>query len=80
MAADFLKRKRIGEILVEMRAVTQEQLEAALKRQPSVRRMIGEILIDDKALNEETLFRGLSMQHGIEFVNLGSAELNTDLI
>lgn len=80
MNNDFLKRKRIGEILIEMRAITAQQLEAALKRQPSVRRMIGEILMEDKAINEETLFRGLSTQHGIEFVNLGSGELNTDLI
>ncbi|MDD3146325.1 MAG: ATPase, T2SS/T4P/T4SS family [Candidatus Riflebacteria bacterium] len=80
MNNDFLKRKRIGEILIEMRAITAQQLEAALKRQPSVRKMIGEILIEDKAINEETLFRGLSTQHGIEFVNLGSGELNTDLI
>lgn len=80
MAADFLKRKRIGEILIEMRAITPEQLEAALKRQPSVRKMIGEILIEDKVLNEETLFRGLSIQHGIEFVNLGSTEISSELI
>ena len=80
MNNDFLKRKRIGEILIEMRAITAQQLEAALKRQPSVRKMIGEILMEDKAINEETLFRGLSTQHGIEFVNLGSGELNTDLI
>lgn len=80
MTTDFLKRKRIGEILIEMRAITQQQLEAALKRQPSARKMIGEILIEDKALNEETLFRGLSTQHGIEFVNLTTIELNTDLI
>lgn len=80
MAVDFLKRKRIGEILIEMRAITPAQLEAALKRQPSVRKMIGEILIEDKALNEETLFRGLSTQHGIEFVNLAATEVNDDLI
>lgn len=80
MTNDFLKRKRIGEILIEMRAITQQQLDAALKRQPSSRRMIGEILIEDKALNEETLFRGLSTQHGIEFMNLSTMELNTELI
>jgi len=80
MTNDFLKRKRIGEILVEMRAVTPQQLDAALKRQPSSRKMIGEILIEDKALNEETLFRGLSTQHGIEFMNLLNMELNTELI
>jgi len=80
MTNDFLKRKRIGEILIEMRAITQQQLDAALKRQPSSRKMIGEILIEDKALNEETLFRGLSTQHGIEFINLSNMELNTELI
>ncbi len=80
MNNDFLKRKRIGEILIEMRAITAQQLEAALKRQPTLRKMIGEILIEDKALGEETLFRGLSAQHGIEFVNLGTTELNTELI
>jgi len=80
MTNDFLKRKRIGEILIEMRAITPQQLDAALKRQPSSRKMIGEILIEDKALNEETLFRGLSTQHGIEFLNLSNMELNTELI
>ena len=80
MTNDFLKRKRIGEILVEMRAITPQQLDAALKRQPSSRKMIGEILIEDKALSEETLFRGLSTQHGIEFMNLANIELNTELI
>lgn len=80
MTNDFLKRKRIGEILIEMRAITPQQLDAALKRQPSSRKMIGEILIEDKALNEETLFRGLSTQHGIEFINLANMELNTELI
>lgn len=80
MTNDFLKRKRIGEILIEMRAITPQQLDAALKRQPSSRKMIGEILIEDKVLNEETLFRGLSTQHGIEFMNLSNMELNTELI
>ena len=78
--ADFLKRKKIGEILIEMRAITSAQLEAALKKQTTMRKMIGEILIDEKAITEETLFRGLSIQHGIEYVNLDNSELNRDLI
>lgn len=80
MSADFLKRKRIGEILIEMRAITPQQLEAALKRQASVRKMVGELLIEMQALTEETLFRGLSQQHGIEFVNLDTVDLNRELI
>ncbi len=80
MATDFLKRKKIGEILIEMRALTPEQLETGLKKQASVRKMIGEVLIADEVITEETLFRGLSIQHGIEFVNLGNTELDTALI
>ncbi|HEY9072178.1 MAG TPA: ATPase, T2SS/T4P/T4SS family [Candidatus Ozemobacteraceae bacterium] len=80
MSADFLKRKRIGEILVEMRAITPQQLETALKRQSTVRKMVGEILIEMQVLTEETLYRGLSQQHGIEFLNLDTVELNRELI
>ena len=80
MAAEFLKRKKIGEILIEMRAITQLQLDAALKKQPSLKKMIGEILMDEKLINEETLYRGLSTQHGIEFLNLETMEMNRDLI
>ena len=78
--ADFLKRKRIGEILVEMRSITAKQLESALKRQSSARKMIGEILIEDGALSEAVLFKALSIQHGIEYVNLDNEDLNQDLI
>lgn len=80
MVNDFLKRKRIGEILIEMNAITHEQLDKALKRQPIARKMIGEILIEDGAVSEETLFRGLSTQHGIEFLNLDNFEISTDLV
>lgn len=78
--ADFLKRKRIGEILVEMHAINAKQLESALKRQSTARKMIGEILIEDGVLEEEVLFKGLSIQHGIEYVNLDNEDLNRDLI
>ncbi len=78
--AEFLKRKKIGEILIEMRAITQQQLELALKKQQSSRKMIGEILIEDKLITEEVLYRGLSQQHGIEFVNLEAIEINRELI
>lgn len=80
MSADFLKRKKIGEILVEMHAVTPAQLEAALKKQGTIKKMVGEILIEQKIISEETLFRGLSTQHGIEFVNLETMDLNKELI
>lgn len=80
MPADFLKRKRIGEILIEMRAITNTQLDSALQKQQGARKMIGEILINEGAVTEETLYRGLSVQHGIEYINLEGMDLNRDLI
>lgn len=77
---DFFKRKRIGEILIEMNAITRDQLDEALKQQPIEKHMIGETLIKQGAVNEPTLYRGLAIQHGVEFIDLDSIELNTELV
>ncbi|MBI3038940.1 type II/IV secretion system protein [bacterium] len=63
-----------------MKAITPAQLEAALKKQPAVRKMIGEILIADVPISEEVVYRALSVQHNIEFVNLDNIELNRELV
>ncbi len=77
---DFFKRKRIGEILIEMNAITREQLDEALKHQPIEKHMIGETLIEEGVVNEPTLYKGLAIQHGVEFLDLDSIELNTELV
>ena len=77
---DFFKRKRIGEILIEMNAITREQLDEALKHQPIEKHMIGETLIEQGAVTEPTLYKGLAIQHGVEFLDLDSIELNTELV
>ena len=77
---DFFKRKKIGEILIEMNAITREQLNEALKHQPIEKRMIGETLIEEGVVNEPTLYKGLAIQHGVEFIDLDSIELNTELV
>ena len=77
---DFFKRKRIGEILIEMNAITREQLDEALKHQPIEKHMIGETLIEEGAVTEPTLYKGLAIQHGVEFLDLDSIELNTELV
>jgi len=77
---DFFKRKRIGEILIEMNAITREQLDEALRHQPIEKHMIGETLIEEGVVNEQTLYKGLAIQHGVEFLDLDSIELNTELV
>lgn len=77
---DFFKRKRIGEILVEMNAITNEQLNAALKRQPVEKHMIGENLVKDGVVTEPTLYKGLAIQHGVEYIDLDTIELDMNLV
>ena len=77
---DFFKRKRIGEILIEMNAITREQLDEALKHQPIEKHLIGETLIEEGVVNEPTLYKGLAIQHGVEFLDLDSIDINTELV
>jgi type IV pilus assembly protein PilB len=63
-----------------MNAITREQLDEALKHQPIEKHMIGETLIEEGVVNEPTLYKGLAIQHGVEFLDLDSIELNTELV
>ena len=59
---------RIGDILVEMGAVTPRQLRRALEEQKAVSAPIGELLRDADLLTEETLHRALARRHGLDGV------------
>jgi general secretion pathway protein E len=72
--------KRIGEILVEAGACTNEALEQALIQQTSEGGRIGEILQKARVVTEEDVLRALSIQLGIPFsADLDVKQLDTDL-
>ena len=79
-------RPKIGEILVERRAVTRAALQKALSEQhgQTSRRRVGEILLAHEALEEEALMEALAEQFGLEFcaqfeVEEADAQLSKDL-
>ncbi|MFQ5677231.1 MAG: GspE/PulE family protein, partial [bacterium] len=55
----------IGELLINMKVITPEQLEKALAEQKSSKKRLGAILIDLGFLNETILVDALSIQLGI---------------
>jgi hypothetical protein len=57
--------KRIGELLVEQRLITQRQLDEALFQQRSTRELLGAILIKSGALKPEVLSEVLAHRFGI---------------
>ena len=69
MALQF-KRKRIGEILLEHGALSQDQLQYVIDKRASVNERFGEICINDGLVTEEEVSRALAEQFGLEFMNL----------
>ncbi|MCL0043714.1 Flp pilus assembly complex ATPase component TadA [Peptococcaceae bacterium] len=75
----FLSRKRLGDILVENKLITKEQLERALKNQKKMGKRLGEVLIDAGLVTEEDILSALKLQLGIPQVTL-SDKIDVKLI
>ncbi len=77
MVKEIVGKKRfLGQILREENLVSEEQLEVALKEQQRTGKFLGRTLVDLHFLDEKKLRRILSIQSGIEKINL--KELNVD--
>ncbi|MFO0973188.1 MAG: ATPase, T2SS/T4P/T4SS family [Phycisphaerae bacterium] len=63
-------RKKIGEILVEQRAVSAEQIEQALVHAKKAGKRLGEALVELEMCAEEVVYRALAAQFGMEYVEL----------
>ncbi|MBI2608376.1 MAG: type II secretion system ATPase GspE [Deltaproteobacteria bacterium] len=71
-----MKRKPIGQILLEHTPLTETQLEEVLLLQKTSSKKLGEILIEKNYLNVEHILTALSVQLGISF----QKEINGDEI
>ena len=69
-------RKYLGEILIEMEAVMESQVESALQEQmDGDQRMVGEILISRQQCTAEDIARALAEQNGMRFIDLEVLDL-----
>jgi len=65
------RRRRLGEILLELGLVTEEQLRSALNEQTeSPHRRLGAILVENGVTSEEIVARILARQLGLAYVQL----------
>jgi MSHA biogenesis protein MshE len=74
------KKIRIGDLLVEHRVITQEQLELALKEQRKLGRKLGQTLVTLGYVSEANLLDFLSKQLSIPLVDLKHFELKPELV
>ncbi len=81
MAANMKRVKvRLGDLLVEKKLISENQLQAALAEQKKSGRKLGRVLIDHGYVDEEAMLRILSTQIGIPYVDLQTFELNPQLV
>lgn len=66
------RRKRIGDILIAKKLVTQEQINEILPRTDGNRTRLGEVLISKGLVSEEDLARSLAEQRDLRYVDLAN--------
>jgi len=71
---------RLGDILIEKRIITTEELKRALKEQENTGEMLGKVLIKMGLITERKLLEILAIQQGIPFLDLHEAKIPAKVI
>ena len=74
------KRMLLGELLLEKKLITQEQLDALLQEQKQTGEQLGQMLIRKRLVDEMKIYQVLAQQFGEEFVNLSELEIEKEVI
>ncbi len=75
-----IKKKRLGELLVEEGILSAEQLTAALETQKETSKSLGATLVILGYLSEDALYHFLAIQHGMEYVETGDIVVPSELL
>jgi MSHA biogenesis protein MshE len=74
------KKLRIGDLLIEHKVISQEQLTQALADQKKSGRKLGRVLVDNGYLTEEQLLDFLARQLGIPYIDLKRYPLKPETV
>ena len=74
------EKLRLGDVLVQQRLISQEQLQQTLELQRKTGKKTGRLLIESGILTEELLANGLARQLRIPFVNLKTFPFRGDVV
>lgn len=73
-------RKRMGDMLVEERLITEEQLQYALKEQKKRKLKLGETLVDLGLIDEMTIAKVLEKQLKVERIQLAGIVIDSEIL
>ena len=74
------EKLRLGDVLVQQRLISQEQLQQTLELQRQTGKKTGRLLIESGVITEELLANGLARQLRIPFVNLKTFPFRGDVV
>jgi MSHA biogenesis protein MshE len=74
------KKIRIGELLVQNRIISQEQLDTALKEQKRRGKRLGQLLVQLKYVEEDALHTFLAEQLRIPFIDLTQRDVDRETV
>jgi MSHA biogenesis protein MshE len=73
------EKLRLGDVLVQQRLISQEQLQQTLDLQRQTGKKMGRLLIETGLITEELLANGLARQLRVPFVNLKTFPFRTEV-
>ena len=74
------KKIRIGDLLVEAGAITEDELQQALARQKEEGGMLGNIIMDMGFISRELLITVLTTQMGIEYCEIKTIQIDESVV
>ncbi|MFT4650026.1 MAG: MSHA biogenesis protein MshE [Polaribacter sp.] len=75
----FVKKRRLGELLVDNGLITVDQLKLAWQENKKVEKKLGQTLVDLGMIDEESMLQTLSTQLNIPLVDLNNYHYNDDI-
>ena len=73
-------QKHLGQLLVDAKLITQEQLDAALKLQEEKGGLIGQVLVGQGVTTEEAIAKALTAQYGFPYMPLAGYEMDVAVV
>ncbi len=74
------ERKRIGDILLQQNAITEDQLNIALDKQKAMHQKLGTVLVELGFISERKMARVLQNQLGLDFVELSTKMISPEIL
>ena len=80
MAARKINNKQLGELLLDQKIISQEQLEQALSLQRDRGGLIGETLVELGYVKEDDIAQSLTAQYGFPYLSIGNYDISPEII